>query len=240
MGTLRAILEQSYLLLKGNMGFVFSLVLELLRLVASGGSGVVNLFLGIVVYFTALFYLLSESSDIYKPVELISELGTSVGDGFSAALTKAVKSIFKITFKMAAFYGMFTYLTHTLFNVSIVMVPVLAATFLAAVPVAGQYVVPVPGALELWLADDRLGAAILLVLVHTAPMMVVDATVYSEVKKGIHPWITGLSIVGGIYYFGVPGAIYGPLLVCAVFVLLSMYTGRFCTSVRVFRMTHEN
>ena len=223
MGTLRAILEQTWLLLKGNLGLVFSLMLELLRLLASGGSGVANFFLGVIVYFTALFYLLAESSDTYKPIELFSE--GFVPEGFADALNKAVKSVFKITFKMAAFYGMYTYLTHTLFNVSIVMVPVLAATFLAAVPVAGQYLVPVPAALELWLADGRFGAALLLVAFHTAPMMVVDATMYSEVKKGIHPWITGLSIVGGIYYFGVPGAIYGPLLLCGVFVLVSMYTG---------------
>lgn len=223
MGTLRAILEQTWLLLKGNLGLVFSLMLELLRLLASGGSGVANFFLGVIVYFTALFYLLAESSDAYKPIELFSE--GFVPEGFTDALSKAVKSVFKITFKMAAFYGMYTYLTHTLFDVSVVMVPVLAAAFLAAVPVAGQYLVPVPAALELWLADGRFGAALLLVAFHTAPMMVVDATMYSEVKKGIHPWITGLSIVGGIYYFGVPGAIYGPLLLCGVFVLVSMYTG---------------
>ena len=223
MGTLRAILEQTWNLLKGNLGLLFSLMLELLRLLASGGSGVANFFLGVIVYFTALFYLLAESSEAYKPIELFSE--GFVPEGFADALNKAVKSVFKITFKMAAFYGMYTYLTHTLFDVSVVMVPVLAAAFLAAVPVAGQYLVPVPAALELWLADGRFGAALLLVAFHTAPMMVVDATMYSEVKKGIHPWITGLSIVGGIYYFGVPGAIYGPLLLCGVFVLVSMYTG---------------
>ena len=224
MGTLRAILEQTWNLLKGNLGLVFSLMLELLRLLASGGSGVANFFLGVIVYFTALFYLLAESAEAYKPIELFSAEGF-VPEGFADALNKAVKSVFKITFKMAAFYGMYTYLTHTLFDVSVVMVPVLAAAFLAAVPVAGQYVVPLPAALELWLANGRFGAAILLVAFHTAPMMVVDATMYSEVKKGIHPWITGLSIVGGIYYFGVPGAIYGPLLLCGVFVLVSMYTG---------------
>ena len=50
---------------------------------------------------------------------------------------------------MAAFYGLWTYLTHTVFNVSIVTVPVLVATFLASVPVAGQYLVALPAALEL-------------------------------------------------------------------------------------------
>ena len=29
--------------------------------------------------------------------------------------------------------------------------------------------------------------------------------------------------MGGIYYFGVGGAIYGPLVLCAAFVVLSLY-----------------
>jgi hypothetical protein len=41
----------------------------------------------------------------------------------------------------ADFYGIWTYVTHTVFHASVVTVPVLAAAFLAAVPVAGQYLV---------------------------------------------------------------------------------------------------
>ncbi len=54
--------------------------------------------------------------------------------------------------------------------------------------------------------------------------MVLDASVYAEVKRGIHPWLTSASIVGGAYYFGPPGVIYGPLLLCALFVFLTTYT----------------
>ncbi len=40
----------------------------------------------------------------------------------------------------------------------------------------------------------------------------------------MHPWLTALSVVGGIYYFGgVTGAICGPLVLCAVFVTLSLF-----------------
>lgn len=202
-----------------------TLILEIFKLLASSGSGFVNGVLSIIVYFTALFYLLANSSTTYKPVEVMSNYGHIFGEGFGDALNKAVNSIFSLTIRMATFYGLWTYLTHSLFDVSIVMVPVLVATFLAAVPVAGQYLVALPAALELWLADDRWVAAILLILCHFLPMMVVDGAIYAEVKRTIHPWLTGLSIVGGIYYFGVAGAIYGPLILCAVFVVLSMYTG---------------
>lgn len=149
--------------------------------------------------------------------------GYLLGSGVADSLNKAINSIFWLTFKMASFYGFYTYLTHTVFGVSIVIVPVLVAAFLAAIPVAGQYLVAVPAALELWLSEDRPIAAILIIVCHILPTLLVDVAIYSEVKGGIHPWLTGLSIVGGIYYFGIPGAIYGPLVLCAVFVVLSMY-----------------
>ena len=79
--------------------------------------------------------------------------------------------------------------------------------------------------MELWLAEDRWFAAILIILCHLVPAYVVDPAIYAEVRQGIHPWITGLSIIGGVYWTGIPGAIYGPLLLCAVYVILSMYTG---------------
>ena len=101
-----------------------------------------------------------------------------------------------------------------------ITIPVLAAAFLAAVPVAGQYLVALPAALELFLAEDRWVASLLLILCHCVPTYVVDAAIYSEVRQGIHPWITGLSIIGGVYWTGIPGAIYGPLLLCAIYVIL--------------------
>jgi hypothetical protein len=41
-------------------------------------------------------------------------------------------------------------------------------------------------------------------------------------------YFTGLSIVGGVYCFGIPGgAIYGPVILCIVYVVwtMTMYTG---------------
>ena len=72
---------------------------------------------------------------------------------------------------------------------------------------------------------DRPISALSLLLCHILPTYVVDVAIYSEIRQGIHPWITGLSIVGGVYYFGICGAIYGPLFLCGMYVILSVYTG---------------
>ena len=61
-------------------------------------------------------------------------------------------------------------------------------------------------------------------MVQVAPSWVVDAALYSEMKGGLHPWFTGLAVVGGVYVFGVVGAVYGPLALCVVYVLVNMYS----------------
>lgn len=225
-GTLISILDQGWSLLKGNLSFALTIISEILRILFHSGSGMVNFLLSMIVYFTALFYLLSSSGNVYRPVEMISQYsGMVMGTGFASALNKAINSVFTVTFKMATFYGLWTYLTHTVFSASIKTVPVLVATFLATVPVAGQYLVALPAALELWLVEERSISALALLLCHFLPTYVIDAAIYAEVRQGIHPWITGLSIVGGVYYFGITGAIYGPLFLCGMYVILSVYTG---------------
>ena len=60
--------------------------------------------------------------------------------------------------------------------------------------------------------------------IKVAPSWLVDAAIYSEMKGGIHPWFTGLAVVGGVYVFGVVGAVYGPLVLCVLYVIITLYT----------------
>lgn len=88
-----------------------------------GGTAILNLMLNLVVFFTALFYLLSSKSSTYKPVELFNRYAPKVGGSspnaknLARAVEEAVNGVFTASFKMAAFYGMWTWLIHTLFQV---------------------------------------------------------------------------------------------------------------------------
>ena len=125
MGTLTSILEQVWSLTKGNVGFFFETGIGMLRVILNGGSGVVNFFFSIFVYLTALFYLLSNSSDAYIPMEVISQYSIFQISGVGATIQKAINSVFLITIKMSCFYLLWTYITHIVFGASIVFVPII-------------------------------------------------------------------------------------------------------------------
>ena len=74
MGTLTSIMETSWTLFKGNIGFLFDTLLGIVKIFFYGGTGFVNFIFGIVIYLTALFYLLSNSGNTYIPMDLVTPI----------------------------------------------------------------------------------------------------------------------------------------------------------------------
>ncbi|EJW85700.1 hypothetical protein WUBG_03389 [Wuchereria bancrofti] len=83
-------------------------------------------------------------------------------------------------------------------------------------------VVCIFGFLELYFAEHEVAAAVLFVLISLAPKVFADTAFYNELR-GSHPYVTGLAIIGGMYWLGLQGAIIGPILLCSVIVLLNVY-----------------
>ncbi|KAK0182480.1 hypothetical protein PV327_000619 [Microctonus hyperodae] len=227
IGILMSVLDSVWSIVKGNMSIVLSILTELLYIVLMSGSAVLNFTLSTVVFFTTLFYLLSSSGKTYKPIELVamfSPMSLYSKDnfgGFAIALQEAVIGVFAATFKLAAFFGMWTWFIHNLFQVKIVYLPSVFATVLAAVPFLDAYFACIPATIELWFTRSPM-IAILFFTFHFLPCNIVITDFYKEIKGGGHPYLTGLSIAGGIFCLGVEGAIFGPLLLCCVMVVINL------------------
>ncbi|CAG7832253.1 unnamed protein product [Allacma fusca] len=225
VGTLWSILDSLRNILVANISLVISALTSIMSLLFGGGTAILNLIINLVVFFTALFYLLSASTSVYKPVELFNQFSPGTGvhtNRFAIAVEEAVSGVFHASFKMAAFYGMWTWLIHTLFQVNIVFVPAIFAGLFAAVPLLMPYWAAFPAVLELWLIQDHWPKALCMLLAQMAPMSAVDTQIYSEISGGGHPYLTGLAVAGGIFCFGFQGAIMGPVILCLVVVVFKV------------------
>jgi len=175
-----------------------------------------------------LYYLLAYSRSEWKPIEWLTMFtpgtgaGGNTGNAFSKSVEIAISNVFVLSFKMALFYGLYMWFIHTVFALNVTFIPSILAAILAAVPFLAPYWVCIPGAIELGLVRGETFSAVLFFVFGFAPTMLVDAAFYREVK-GSHPYLTGLAVVGGIYWLGLEGAFIGPILLCCMLVLMDMY-----------------
>lgn len=179
MHVFTSVLESVYLVLKGNVNLVITILTATLSMLLGGGTAILNFLLSLVVFVTALFYLLASSDDTYKPLQWISAISLS---NLEQAISEAISSVFQASLKMMMFYGLYTWLTHTVFKINIVFIPAaLAATF-GAVPFIGTYWAALPAVMELWLLHNDWISAVILATIHVLPTYIVDTTIYAEIK----------------------------------------------------------
>ncbi|XP_020280671.1 transmembrane protein 245 isoform X2 [Pseudomyrmex gracilis] len=221
IGIFMSVLDSIWSIVKGNMSVILTIFTELFYIVLMSGTAVLNFVLSMVVFFTTLFYLLSSSNETYKPIELATMFSPISCYKFAVALQEAVIGVFAATFKLASFFGMWTWFIHNLFQVKIVYLPSALATMLGAVPFLDAYFACIPATIELWFTRGSM-TAISFFLFHFLPCNIVVTEFYKEIKGGGHPYLTGLSIAGGIFCLGVEGAIFGPLLLCCIMVAINL------------------
>ncbi|CAJ0941982.1 unnamed protein product, partial [Mesorhabditis belari] len=226
-------------ILATNISFLSGVLGAFATLLLGFGMDLLNLLIAWVVFLTMLYYLLASSRDQWLPLEWASQLtalfntvGTptpaipkqesSTVNDITSAVEQAIFGVFVLSIKMSIFYGLYTYFVHSLFDLNIVFVPSLAAAIFAAIPIMAPYIVCVFGLFELYLVRGETAASIVFLIISIAPVMFADAAFYKEVKYA-HPYVTGLAVIGGMYWLSLQGAIIGPIILCIFLVLVNVY-----------------
>lgn len=155
LGILKSVLDSLYLIIKGNLNLLSTILYTVVSSIFSGGFALVNFFFSFIVYITAVFYLLSMSSTRFKPLQWLTEISflktknISSNTGFaqysssysqliSSAIEDSIRSVFVASLKMSFFYGIYTYLICCLFSVSIIYLPSIMAALFAFLPLLGK------------------------------------------------------------------------------------------------------
>ncbi|XP_064104495.1 transmembrane protein 245-like isoform X2 [Macrobrachium nipponense] len=224
LGTVVSVLESVWSILLGNLSLAVSALTAATSLLLGGSLSLLNALISLVVFMSSLFYVLSASDSVYKPVAVLMNLAPGQMNHLGKAVEDAVNGVFIASLKMGAFYGMWTWLLHSLFSTNIVYIPAVLGAIFGAVPLLGTYWAALPGALELCWSQGSPTLALLLLGAQLLPMSCVDTAIYADIKGGSHPYLTGLAVAGGIFYWGAEGAILGPMLLCILKVATNIYS----------------
>lgn len=102
--------------------------------------------------------------------------------GYLIQVALFYSDIFAASFKMAAFYGFYTWVLLTLFGVYVKFIPSVMAALLAVCPLVPPYVMCIPAVCELWFLRGEYVPAIFLCIAACSPSMFVDIAIYGDVK----------------------------------------------------------
>lgn len=200
---------------------------QLLVFVGGATSFVVNL----LIAFFGLYYLLGSGPQLWATVRGYIPFSARTSDALLNRFFGVTEATLLGTALIAVLQGTLVGMGFWIVDLANPVFWGVVTAFASVLPVLGSGLVWLPATLVL-LAQDRLGAAAIMLFIGVGIASNVDNIVRPLVYKrvsDIHPMITLVGALAGVRYFGLLGILLGPLAIAYLFELLRAYREEYGT-----------
>ncbi len=188
-------------------------------------SGTANVLLQIVIFFIALYYMLSDREKLYEAALRLSPFKDTLDRDILKRIVSTVRGVVFGALIIAIVQGILAAIGMTIFGVPGALIWGAAVVIAAEVPLLGVGLVMIPVVLYL-LVTGSTGAAIGLLIWSAVVVGLVDnllAPILIKGKTNMHALLILISVLGGLELFGPVGFIIGPTVLAAVMVVMELY-----------------
>jgi predicted PurR-regulated permease PerM len=187
------------------------------------GLGVVHIGVQAALFLTLLYYLLAAKTDPLARAVALLPLPPAARLRAATALNAALGGVFMSMLKLAAFHGLFAWITFRIFGAPLAYTTSVASAAFALLPFVPTYSVALPGCAVVAL-QGRVISGVTLIILHFLAYYVGDTVVLED--SGGHPFMMSLAILGGLWTFSNPllGCLLGPTLLSLLSAMGTLHT----------------
>jgi predicted PurR-regulated permease PerM len=189
-------------------------------------SNIVIITADFFIFIIALYYMLKEGSKLKDLLTSLSPLQDADEQIIFSKLESSVNSVIKGNLTIALIQGAMSSAGFFIFGVPNAVLWGSVTAVAALIPGVGTSLVLIPAIIFLFLKGNTFSVFGLLAWGGLAVGLVDNLLGPRLVGTGMkmHPFVTLLSVLGGIGFFGLPGFLLGPVTVSLFFAFLEIYS----------------
>ncbi len=222
--TARLLISNSSMVLSAFWKTIMAFWAQIATMLLAFSVGFVNYTFSAVLFLASLFYMVQ--SDVALVDRFLDLLPVGSGKAmYRRVIMNYIRGIFLASFWSFVLTAVCTGFVFVIFGIQqFLYTSMLLAGLCAMFPVVPVWLVFLPPAINFFVWEGLVLWPAIFMSAGLALSWVLAPMVYMLVPYS-HPYVTGLSLVLGLYTYGLEGILLGPLIVCLTLISLSILSG---------------